>query len=53
MEYAYNFKVEDVLMHFGVNESQGLSSKEVFLARQKYGKNGLIIILKTITKIFL
>lgn len=41
MEYAYNFKAEDVLMHFGVNESQGLSSKEVFLTRQKYGKNEL------------
>ncbi|KAG5517863.1 hypothetical protein PMAC_000317 [Pneumocystis sp. 'macacae'] len=41
MESAYNFKVEDVLMHFGVNESQGLSSKEVFLTRQKYGKNEL------------
>ncbi|EMR10930.1 calcium-translocating P-type ATPase, SERCA-type [Pneumocystis murina B123] len=41
MECAYNFKAEDVLMHFGVNESQGLSSKEVFLTRQKYGKNEL------------
>lgn len=40
MEHAYNFKEEDVLMHFSVSESQGLSSKEVFLTRQKYGKNG-------------
>ncbi|KAG4305366.1 hypothetical protein PORY_001536 [Pneumocystis oryctolagi] len=41
MDYAYNFKAEDVLMHFGVSESQGLSSKQVFLTRQKYGKNEL------------
>ncbi|KAG5440761.1 hypothetical protein PCK2_000197 [Pneumocystis canis] len=41
MDYSYSFEAKDVLMHFGVNESQGLSSKEVFLARQKYGKNEL------------
>ncbi|KAG5438607.1 hypothetical protein PCANB_002713 [Pneumocystis canis] len=41
MDYSYNFETKDVLMHFGVNESKGLSLKEVFLARQKYGKNEL------------
>ncbi len=40
MELAYTKSVEDVLEHFQVSVSEGLSNENVEKARSKHGLNG-------------
>ena len=44
MEDAFSKKYEEILEHFGVSESLGLSQEEVKRNREKYGPNGSLII---------
>ena len=41
MERAYTKSVAEVLKHFGVQESDGLSSQQVTASKEKYGSNAL------------
>lgn len=41
MDQAYTKSAEEVLKHFGIRESQGLSSQQVTTARGKHGSNSL------------
>ncbi|OCL06258.1 calcium ATPase [Glonium stellatum] len=41
MENAYTLSTKDVLAHFQVSESSGLSEERVVSSRQKYGRNAL------------
>uniref|UniRef100_A0A2K6FLW0 ATPase sarcoplasmic/endoplasmic reticulum Ca2+ transporting 2 n=1 Tax=Propithecus coquereli TaxID=379532 RepID=A0A2K6FLW0_PROCO len=40
MENAHTKTVEEVLGHFGVNESTGLSLEQVKKLKEKWGSNG-------------
>jgi hypothetical protein len=40
MESAHIYPVDEVLKHFSVSESKGLSSKEVKKLQETYGPNG-------------
>lgn len=41
MDQAYTKSVSEVLKHFGVQETQGLSSQQVTTQREKHGSNSL------------
>ena len=41
MEQAYTHSPTEVLKHFSVTESQGLTSQQVSAARTRYGSNSL------------
>ena len=41
MDSSYLYSTEEALARFGVNEQQGLSDREVWMAREKYGRNAL------------
>jgi hypothetical protein len=41
MDRSYTFPPEDALAHFGVEQHQGLSERQVQESRKKYGPNGL------------
>lgn len=40
MDNAYAKKINEVLNHFSVSETQGLTIAQVEQARVKYGRNG-------------
>lgn len=42
MDTAYLSSTEQALQHFEVNESQGLSDRQVQKATEKYGRNGIV-----------
>jgi magnesium-transporting ATPase (P-type) len=40
MENAFARSTSEVLKHFGVSETQGLTDAQVQSSREKYGRNG-------------
>jgi len=46
MELAHTLPASEVLDHFSVNETKGLSLEELSLAQQKYGPNGKLNIVQ-------
>lgn len=46
MELAHTLPASEVLDHFSVSETKGLSLEELSLAQQKYGPNGKLNILQ-------
>jgi Ca2+ transporting ATPase len=41
MESAFSKTTEEVLKHFSVTETQGLSEAQIAASREKYGRNGM------------
>ena len=46
MELAHTLPASEVLDHFSVSETKGLSLEELALAQQKYGPNGKLSIVQ-------
>ena len=46
MELAHTLPASEVLDHFSVSETKGLSLEELSLAQQKYGPNGKLSIVQ-------
>lgn len=42
MEHSYLYSPAEVLDHFDVKESSGLSQQQVSQSRKKYGPNGML-----------
>lgn len=45
MENSFLYSPAEVLQHFGIQESSGLSQAQVVEARKKYGPNGELVVL--------
>lgn len=46
MELAHTLPASEVLDHFSVSETKGLSLEELSLAQQKYGPNGKLNVVQ-------